>query len=292
MTTSLMISGHLGHVIFKHLLERGFDIQAVFTNKGSDAIIDLAREKSLPLFVGNPRKGRTTEFIQNIECDVLLSVNYLFIIEQDLIDLPHQYAINIHGSLLPKYRGRTPHVWAIINGEKETGITAHLIDKEVDNGDIIQQVKVPITPTDTGADILKKYKALYPRLAESILNSVENNTIKFTPQEKENAIYFGKRTPADGQIIWDWGKERIQNWVRAQAKPYPGAFTFFGEHKIIAHKAIFSDLGFNYEQKNGEILQLNDQSITVKTPNGALTLQNLETNGLDRSIIKIGMILK
>jgi len=256
MTTSLMVSGHLGHVIFKHLLERGFDIQAVFTNRGSDAIIDLAREKSLPLFVGNPRKGRATEFIQNIRCDVLLSVNYLFIIEQDLIDLPRQYAINIHGSLLPKYRG------------------------------------VPITPTDTGADILKKYEVLYPGLAESVLNSVKNNTINFMPQKKENAIYFGKRTPADGQIIWDWGKERIQNWVRAQAKPYPGAFTFFDEHKIIAHKAVFSDLGFNYEQKNGEILQLNNQSITVKTPNGALTLENLETNGLDRSKIKVGAILK
>jgi len=292
MTTSLMVSGHLGHVILKYLLEHGFDIQTVFTNKGSDAIIDLAHEKSLPLFVGNPRKGRATEFIQNVKCDVLLSVNYLFIIEQDLIDLPRQYAINIHGSLLPKYRGRTPHVWAIINGETEAGITAHLIDREVDNGDIVEQIKVPIRPTDTGADILKKYEALYPGLAESVLNSIENNTINFTPQKKENAIYFGKRTPADGQITWDWSKERIRNWVRAQAKPYPGAFTFFDDHKIITHKAIFSDLGFNYGQKNGEILQLSNQSITVKTPNGALTLENLETNGLDRSKIKIGMILK
>jgi len=292
MTISLMVSGHLGHIVFKYLLGKGFDIKAVFTNKGSDAIIDLAQANSLPIFIGNPRKGRVTTFIQSLTCDVLLSVNYLFIIEEDLIQLPSRYAINMHGSLLPKYRGRTPHVWAIINGEKETGITAHLIDNEVDNGDIIQQIKVPILPTDTGADILIKYKNLYPGMAEAVLNSVQENTISFMPQKNENAVYFGKRTPADGHIIWDWGKERIQNWIRAQAKPYPGAFTFLEQHKIIAHKAIFSEIGFNYEQKNGEILNISDQSITVKTPNGALTLQHLETNGLNWNEMQVGMKLK
>ncbi len=288
---SLMVSGHLGHVVLKYLLEKGFPIQAVFTNKTSEAIITLAQEKDLPLFVGNPRKGRASNFISSIHCDILLSVNYLFIIEKDLIDWAKKYAINMHGSLLPKYRGRTPHVWAIINGEKETGITAHLIDEKVDNGAIVHQATVPILPNETGADLLVKYEALYPGIAESVLLAAQNDRLQLTPQDANKAVYFGKRTPADGHIRWSWSKERIQNWIRAQANPYPGAFTYWNGHKIISHQSTFSDTGFNYDQPNGTILNIEEDALTVKTSNGALVLQNLQTDDLNWTQLETGMQL-
>ena len=154
------------------------------------------------------------------------------------------YAINIHGSLLPKYRGSTPHVWAIINGEKEAGITAHFIDESVDNGDIVHQIKVPIQDDDTGAMILKKYNQQYPLLIKKILIDIKCDSLKVRAQDATKATYFGKRTPEDGHINWNWSKERIRNWIRAQAHPYPGAFFFINNVKVIVNKASFCDLGF------------------------------------------------
>jgi len=220
----------------------------------------------------------------------LFSINYLFLIEQDLIDLPSQYAINIHGSLLPKYRGRTPHVWAIINGETKTGITAHLINEKVDDGHIVHQIKVPILPSDTGASMLEKFAIQYPKMIDKILNDIENNSLVITPQDTTKAVYFGKRTPEDGAINWAWNRERIYNWIRAQAKPYPGAFTFYEENKIIVHHAEMIDMGFHYQQTNGLILAQTATTICVKTTNGVLRLSEIETTETVLDSIQTGEI--
>src|SRR5690606_33504394 len=101
---------------------------------------------------------------------------YLFIIDKKIIDLATSIAFNIHGSLLPKYRGRTPHVWSIINNEKFTGITAHIIDEGCDTGDIIEQVKIKISKSDTGASLLEKYNLLYLPLIRSVLEKIQTNS--------------------------------------------------------------------------------------------------------------------
>lgn len=277
LSLSLLISGALGKTVLQEIIESPFDLKAVFTDRQSLAIIEYCQQKDIPLFVGNPRAGKAQSFIQEVECDLILSVNYLFIIEKDLIDWPKRYAINIHGSLLPKYRGRTPHVWAIINGEKETGITAHLIDQEVDRGAILRQLKVNIDPEDTGAMILEKFHQLYPILVFDILHHIQDGNIQLKSQDPTKAFYFGKRTPADGQIDWNWSKERIKNWIRAQAHPYPGAFTFYNQQKVFIHRACFDDLGFQPNQDNGAILQKGPQHLIVKTPNGALRLEQIQT---------------
>ena len=186
-----------------------------------------------------------------------------------------KFAVNIHGSLLPRYRGRTPHVWAIINNETKTGVTAHLIDDGCDTGDIIKQKEVIIDNTDTGADILQKFNKLYVPLVDEILTDFERGSITPLPQNNKNATFFGKRTPNDGRINWGWQKERIRNWVRAQAYPYPGAFTYSEglDEKVIIDEVVFSDRGFNETDLNGLIVSLNP--ICVKTPNGILELRNI-----------------
>jgi methionyl-tRNA formyltransferase len=285
----LLISGNLGYSILNQLESSIHKIAAVFTDFKSKNIIEFCKAKNIELFRGNPRNGKAKKIIQSISCDVLLSVNYLFIIEKDIINLPAKYAINIHGSLLPKYRGRTPHVWAIINGEKETGITAHLIDEKVDNGDIIDQIKIPIGFYDTGADILKKFHTEYPKLVDQLFENIENNTISFQQQDFTKAIYFGRRTPDDGKINWNWSKVRIHNWVRAQATPYPGAFTHFNETKIIINKTVFSDCGFHQNDMNGLILYSEKNCIIVKTPDGALQIKDLAFE--KNLLLEKGMIL-
>lgn len=267
-----MLSGNLGLETLKSLTSE-FQLVCIFTDGGSGGIIQYAQKQDIDCFVGNPRGGRAASFISGKAIDVLLSVNYLFLIENDLIKWPTLGAINLHGSLLPKYRGRTPHVWAIINNEKETGVTAHLMALGCDEGDILKQREVAIGPEDTGADILKKYEKVYPELIREVLNDVQTGNLEPLKQDESKATYFGKRTPADGQINWEWQKERIRNWVRAQANPYPGAFTWLGSEKVIIDRIEYDDYGFDQSMDNGLILT--SRPLRVKTPNGAIRVTSM-----------------
>lgn len=279
MKIGLLISGSLGLEILKVLSEKQYQLSFILTDTKSKEIINLAENLAIPLYSGNPRSGRSSQFISGKIIDVLLSVNYLFLIERDLINLPKLYAVNFHGSLLPKYRGRTPHVWAIINNEKKTGITAHLIDEGCDTGDIIDQIVIDIAENHTGADILDIYREKYPEFILNVLYKIERNNITFIKQIEHEATYFGKRSPNDGQINWNWQKERIYNWVRALAFPYPGAFTYFKDNKIVVNRITFSNIGYNFNDPNGLVL-LSVGNPVIKTPNGAVELldYNVENN--------------
>lgn len=289
MNLALFVSGGLGFKVLNHLKESKNSVQCVFTDSNSKEIIDTANDEQLPIFTGNPRNDRALRFIDAYEIDIILSVNYLFLIER-LLFSKAKLAINIHGSLLPKYRGRTPHVWAIINNEPKTGVTAHLIDDGCDTGDIVKQKEVIIDDSDTGSDILEKFNKLYVPLVDEILSDFERGNIKPLPQNNKNATFFGKRTPDDGKINWGWQKERIRNWVRAQAYPYPGAFTYYEDldEKIIIDEVVFSDRGFNETDRNGLIVSLNP--ICVKTPNGVLELRNIR-NLESLSFLEVGQKL-
>jgi methionyl-tRNA formyltransferase len=271
----LLCSGGLGELALRHLHQRSA-LSFVFTDKNSSSIINYCIEEGISFFAGNPRLSNAKPVIQKLSCNVLLSINYLFIVEKDLLSVACNYAINFHGSLLPKYRGRTPHVWAIINGETETGVSAHIMTGEVDNGDIVKQVAIPIEQNDTGASILKKFETIYIRLINDVLMDIENKTITPKPQDETRATYFGKRTSEDGLIDWSWQKERIRNWIRAQAEPYPGAYTYYGNQKMIIHEISYSNSGYHYLEPNGMIIEASDKPV-IKTPNGAVELIKVET---------------
>lgn len=275
ISIGLLISGGLGESCLKQL-QSSHTIEYIFTDGQSKGIIKYAEQNGIPFFVGNPRTQNPEGFLQRFNEDIILSINYLFIVEENIFSHPKKYAINFHGSLLPKYRGRTPHVWAIINNETKTGITAHLISKGCDEGDIVDREEIEIPATATGSDILDIFKAKYPELVNRVIKAVENNTLTLTAQDNQKATYFGKRTAEDGQINWDWQKERINNWVRAQAKPYPMAFTFYQNQKISINKISFSDVGFDYQDQNGKILTAGDHPV-VKTPNGAIQLDEWQS---------------
>jgi len=271
----ILASGALGLKCVASVYQRR-QVNFVLTDRQSTAIIDFCKQHAIPFFAGNPRNGKAIPFISAYTADVLLSVNYLFIIEKDIILFPKKYAVNFHGSLLPKYRGRSPHIWAIINNEKETGITAHLITEGCDEGDIIYQENLPIHPAATGADLLELFSVRYPSIVNDVIDTLESGNPLFIKQDESKATWFGKRTPEDGAINWNWHKERIYNWVRAQAKPYPGAFTFYKDKKVIIHKIEFCDDGFGYDAPNGKILAGGTEPV-IKTPNGAVKLLNIET---------------
>lgn len=289
MSYCVCVSGNLGLKVLVRLFNDKVPISCVLTDSKSNDIRMFCDVHMLKVYVGNPRDHKAIVWINNndIKFEYLLSINYLFILENDVLDLC-QLAINFHGSLLPKYRGRTPHVWAIINGEKECGITAHLMNSQCDDGDIIKQLHVSIDENDTGATILDKYNVLYPNFVLEIVNNIDKGVLTFCKQDKTKATYFGKRTPKDGHINWNWQKECIRNWVRAQANPYPGAFTYLGEHKIIINKIEFSDYGFSYDMPNGQVIDMQEKVPFVKTPNGVIMITNFH----GEREIKLGDILE
>ena len=276
VSTCLLVSGGLGYALLEHISAKSeVVIHSVFTDKKSDEIISFCKEKNIACFVGNPRNESSVEFRSKIDerPDILLSINYLFLIEHDLINYPKKIAINIHGSLLPKYRGRTPHVWSLINNEKETGITAHLITGECDKGAIIIQKRIPLEQDDTGGSVLLKFKKIYPVIIDEVISRIQNDSLQIVEQDETKATYYPKRTPADGEIDWNWQRERIYNWVRAMSPPeYPGAFFFEKDKKIIVKKAELSDLGFLPGTKNGQIILHERNEYLVKVQNGCIKL--------------------
>lgn len=278
MNLALFASGGLGLTCIRQLHSEGYRITVIFTDNRSKEIAAFAAQNQIPVFAGNPRKGEGLKFLESrkIVLDLVVSINYLFLIEQDLIDYPKIAAINFHGSLLPQYRGRTPHVWAIINNEKYTGISAHFIVEACDEGPVIDQLKIEIKPDDTGGTLLSQFNQLYPGFVKKTIERFKTQNVIGTPQDQTKASFFGKRTPDDGKIEWSWQRERIYNWVRAQADPYPGAFCFYKNQKIVIDKIEFSTTGFTFADPDGVILE-GGRTPVVKTPDGAVKILKMRT---------------
>lgn len=273
LAIGILCSGSLGLDTLSKVVKY-HSVQFVLTDSNSTGIIEFATKNDIPFYAGNPRNGKGYHFIKNISVDIIASINYLFLIGEDIISHSNILTFNIHGSLLPKYRGRTPHVWAIINGETKAGVTAHVIDAGCDTGKIIHQIEIPINTDDTGVTMLEKYAQEYYPLVKKVLNDVFTNQLKLTEQNEEDATYFGKRTAEDGQIDWNWNKENIRNWVRAQANPYPGAFTFYENQKVIIDKISMTDIITSEKQGNGEIICIHP-NVVIKTKNGAVQLDTI-----------------
>ncbi len=223
--------GHLGEASLKALAKNPrWNITAVWTDKKSQGIIHWAQELRIPLHIGRPKRKLSGG--QRPKADVLLSLNYLFIFSKSILaSVP--MAVNIHDALLPKYRGRTPNTWAIINDEAETGITVHEMIEEVDAGDILYQEKLIIGNTDTGGSLIERMSRRYPVILNKVLTDIAQDNIVRQPQDGHKYSYCGKREPADGLIDWRWSARKVYNWVRAQTKPYPGAFFFYKGKKYI-----------------------------------------------------------
>lgn len=270
LTLGILASGNLGFKTLIQLVEK-YQISFVLTDFGSKNIIEYCLEQDIPCFKGNPRNGKVYEFLKKKPVEIIISINYLFLVEEDIITHPSGLIFNIHGSLLPKYRGRTPHVWAIINGETEVGITAHKMDKGCDTGDILEQISIPVSLSNTGAEILSEYEKMYYPLIETILVKYNNNTLECSKQNESESTYFGKREPEDGEINWFWNHDTIRNWVRAQAYPYPGAFTFIKGEKIIVDEVILVQFKDHYKDYEiGEVVNVKPN--IIRCNNGYLKL--------------------
>jgi methionyl-tRNA formyltransferase len=248
----------------------------VFTDSSSKEVIELCKKETIPFYAFNPRKGKGIEFLKENEVKkphIIFSINYIFLIEEDIIEFSEIVSLNIHGSLLPKYRGRTPLIWAIINGEKETGITIHEIDTGCDTGKILIQKKIPIPPTSTGADMVAEYSTHYDKIIFDAIDLIETGNYHLTPQNEADATYFGVRRPKDGIIDWNWPPERLLNWVRALSPPYPGAFSYLNGEKVVIERASKSSYPFSDHQKNGTVIGFLGNKPIIKCLGGCVIIE-------------------
>jgi methionyl-tRNA formyltransferase len=162
----------------------------------------------------------------------LISCYYRHMLKQPLLDLPRLGALNLHGSLLPRYRGRCPVNWVLIHGESETGVTLHYMAAKPDRGDIVGFTRVPITFEDTALTLFAKMTAAAKKLMRETYPLLRAGTARRLTQDHSQASYYGGRTPADGLIDWRHAALQIYNLVRAVTHPYPGAFTVFQDRKL------------------------------------------------------------
>jgi methionyl-tRNA formyltransferase len=214
------------------LSERGERILAVVTHEDDPAeprwfesVADVARGRNVPVLTpASPNTPAMTQALAALAPDVMLSVWYRRLLGPELLALPRIAALNLHGSLLPAYRGRAPVNWVLVNGERQTGVTLHHMTEEADAGDIVAQRAIAIASDDTAFSLYQRVVAVGVDLLLECAPAVVAGTAPRMPQDERRASFFGRRRPEDGRISWHWPAARIADMIRALTHPYPGAF--------------------------------------------------------------------
>ena len=217
----------------KALLTAGIQVDLVVTHQDDPnenvwfgSVAKLCQEKKIPYITPS-----ATDLIdlapklQALAPDYIFSFYYRYMIPTQILACAKIAALNMHGSLLPKYRGRAPVNWAILHGEIQTGATLHIMEAKPDAGDIVGQSAVSIGPDETATDVFSKVSQAAVAVINAVLPSLIQGNVPRKPNELQKGSYFGGRKPADGQIHWNQRAIQVHNLVRAVAPPYPGAFT-------------------------------------------------------------------
>lgn len=281
----------VGYECLKALIEGNEDIVAVVTHEDDPkeeiwfrSVAELARAHHLPVYA--PPHPNTPDFInliRKLAPDLILSFYYRRILSRELLAIPRLGGINLHGSLLPKYRGRSPVNWVLVNGEKETGVTLHYMVEKADAGDIIAQRAVAIDIEDTALSLFHKMTAAAARLFRESYPLIKAGTAPRIPQDSRLATIFGGRKPEDGKIMWDWSSAAIYNLIRAVTHPYPGAFTFYNGRKLYLWAATLNGAGTPAQRKSAPAGTLGEvekgRGVAVSTGDGALILARGQFEG-------------
>jgi len=215
------------------LLAHGVDVKLVVTHRDNpretiwfESVQRLAELHGIPAITpDNPNTPEVVEQIRALQPDLFFSFYYREMLKAQLLAIPKRGGLNMHGSLLPKYRGRVPVNWAIIHGEKETGATLHYMTEKPDNGDIVAQQAVPILPNDTAFEVFQKVTVAAEMALNGCLPELLAGRAQAVKQDLSKGAYFGGRKAEDGIIDWSQSALQIHNLVRAVAPPYPGAAT-------------------------------------------------------------------
>ena len=237
MTRAVVFGYHdVGVRCLQVLLAHDVEVALVVTHEDNpdesiwfDSVEKLAMLHDIPVVKPeDPDDAVVFESIAKISPDFIFSFYYRKMLKNEILSLAKSGAYNMHGSLLPKYRGRVPVNWAIIHGETETGATLHKMTEKPDNGDIVGQTAVPILPDDTAIEVFRKVTCAAEVTLDRALPALLSGKAVLMKQDLKLGGYFGGRKPDDGRIDWGQSARSIHNLVRAVSPPYPGAFHDIG----------------------------------------------------------------
>ncbi|MBI5343448.1 MAG: formyltransferase [Deltaproteobacteria bacterium] len=295
---------NMGVLGVRALLSHGFDVPMVFSHADDPnencwfgSVADFCRERGIPVHV--PAKVNDPPWPETVRAaapDLLFSFYYRSMLGKEILSAPRLCGLNLHGSLLPKYRGRAPVNWVLVNGETETGVTLHVMTGKPDAGDIVAQEAVPIAFEDTVLTLYGKMEEAAERLLAGILPGIAAGEIPRRRNEIEKGSYYGGRKPEDGRIDWTRPAVEIYNLVRAVTRPYPGAFSQLrGETCFLWRAKPVSPEGYPDAPAPGKFVVAGGPSLrtaggcltTVRTPvrvlvgtgSGLLQLEEVEWNG-------------
>jgi len=222
------------------------------------------------------RNAESIEILKSLEPDVMVTAAYGQILSQKVLDIPKMGCVNVHGSLLPLYRGAAPIQWAVINGEKHTGITTMLTERGLDCGDILLQESVEISENETAGELFDHLAELGGDVLVRTLHGLEGGSIIPKPQDNEKATHFPMLNKSDGKINWEKSALQVHNLVRG-VNPWPGAYAYYDDNLVkIWRTELASGSG-----KSGEILKSDDELI-VACGDDALKITELQVPGKKR----------
>lgn len=279
------------------LIKAGHEVTAVVTQpdkaKGRSKELQMSPVKECALKYGipvfQPVKIRTPEAVEQLrtyEADVFVVAAFGQILSEEILTMPKYGCINIHASLLPKYRGAAPIQRAIIDGEKETGITIMQMDKGIDTGDILLQKKVTITQEETGESLFDKLAAVGAELIVEALPRIEKGEVKPVRQKEEESSYAGMLDKAMGHVDWSRSAREVDCLIRGMIS-WPGAYTYYHGKTLKIWKEQPDDLTENTEKyEPGMIVKVAKDSFWVKTAEGCIRVWEVQLEGKKRMAVK------
>ena len=270
---------NVGARALRTLLAGGMQVELVLTHPDDpgetiwfESVAAVAAEHGIPVaLVDLSVPPELQARVAAIHPDYLFSFYFRRMLPPALLATARIAALNMHGSLLPKYRGRVPVNWAVLNGETRTGATLHMMVKRPDAGDIVDQEEVPIGSLDSAQQVFARVTAAARRVLERQIDAIEAGNAPHRAQDEAIASYFGGRKPEDGRIDWTLPAQRIFNLVRAVTHPYPGAFTDLGERRLFIWWALPRA---DERATPGRVLSV--QPLTVGTGKGSLEIVTLQ----------------
>lgn len=276
----------IGYACLEELIDFGADVLCLFTHKDDEKEelwfrrpAALAERYAIPVHKPESLKqGHWTEIIRGLKPDIIFSFYYRNMIPVEILEIPEIGAFNLHGSLLPRFRGRCPVNWVLIEGEKETGVTLHYMVAKPDAGNIVAQRRIEITFEDTARTVFMKMAEAARLLIREMLPQFRDRTFSATPQTGPSS-YYGGRRPEDGIISWSSDARTIYNLTRAVTHPYPGAFTFIDGRRLFIWKAYPEDGSFGDDAAPGTVVST--KPLRVTTGRGLLRLESMQLDGED-----------
>ena len=232
--------GEIGAASLETLLELGVGVALVVTHEDAPgeriwfrSVAEIARGAGVRAIAPpNVNVPDQLAIVADAAPDFLFSFYFRHMMKKPLLEIAKRGALNLHGSLLPRFRGRAPVNWVLVEGERETGLTLHYMDEKPDHGDIVAQRAVAIARDDSALSLTRKLAVASRELLRDAIPQLAAGTAPRIPQDHARSTYYGGRSPQDGAIDWSVPAERVRNLIRAVTDPWPGAFTSLRKRQL------------------------------------------------------------